>query len=110
MISGRCDYSAFAQARLTAPGRSRRECMEIYASTRNRKLLCTFFGPQGGPLPVKWHSFSALLRQGSSLDQAMNQPVSGSSVVTHHLGALIALGTLLAINLAWMSKFFFGWW
>jgi hypothetical protein len=51
-----------------------------------------------------------LLRQGSSLDQAMNQPVSGSPVVTHHLGALIALGTLLAINLAWMSKFFFGWW
>jgi hypothetical protein len=44
------------------------------------------------------------------LDEAMNQPVSGSSVVTHHLGALIALGTLLAINLAWMSKFFFGWW
>jgi hypothetical protein len=42
--------------------------------------------------------------------QAMNQPVSGSPVVTHHLGALIALGTLLAINLAWMSKFFFGWW
>ena len=56
------------------------------------------------------HSFLALLRQGSSLDQAMNQPVSGSPVVTHHLGALIALGTLLAINLAWMSKFFFGWW
>jgi len=83
---------------------------EIYASTRNRNLLCTFFGRQGGPLPVKWHSFSALLRQGSSLDEAMNQPVSGSSVVTHHLGALIALGTLLAINLAWMSKFFFGWW
>ena len=82
----------------------------IYASTRNRKLLCTFFRRQGGPLPVKWHSFSALLRQGSSLDQAMNQPVSGSPVVTHHLGALIALGTLLAINLAWMSKFFFGWW
>ena len=49
------------------PGRSRRECMEIYASTRNRNLLCTFFGRQGGPLPVKWHSFSALLRQGSSL-------------------------------------------
>jgi hypothetical protein len=40
----------------------------------------------------------------------MNHPVSGSPVVTHHLGALIALGTLLAINLAWMSKFFFGWW
>jgi hypothetical protein len=52
------------------------------------------------------HSFLALLRQGSSLDQAMNQPVSGSPVVTHHLGALIALGTLLAVNLAWMSKFF----
>jgi hypothetical protein len=48
-------------------------------------------------------------RQGSSLDQAMNQPVSGSPVVTH-LGALIALGTLLAINLASMSKFFFRWW
>ena len=48
--------------------------------------------------------------QGSSLGQAMNQPVSGSPVVTHHLGALIALGTLLAINLAWISKFFFGWW
>jgi hypothetical protein len=69
-----------------------------------------FLDGRGGPLPVKWHSFSALLRQGSSLDQAMNQPVSGSPVVTHHLGALIALGTLLAINLAWMSKFFFGWW
>jgi hypothetical protein len=101
---------ALVRAPRNRPGRSRRECTEIYASTRNRNLLCTFFGRQGGPLPVKWHSFSALLRQGSSLDEAMNQPVSGSSVVTHHLGALIALGTLLAINLAWMSKFFFDWW
>jgi hypothetical protein len=55
------------------------------------------------------HSFSALLRQGSSLDQAMNHPISESSVVPHRVGALIALGTLPAINLARMSKFFFGW-
>jgi len=44
---------------------------------------------------------------GLTLDQAS---VSGSPVVTHHFGALIALGTLLAINLAWISNFFFGWW
>ena len=82
----------------------------IYASCPEPKIALYVFSTAGRPLPVMWHSFSALLRQGSSLDQAMNQPVSGSPVVTHHLGALIALGTLLAINLAWMSKFFFGWW
>ena len=70
------------------------------------KFALYVFWTAGRTSAVKWHSFSALLRQGSSLDQAMNQPVSGSPVVTHHLGALIALGTLLAINLAWMSKFF----
>jgi hypothetical protein len=54
--------------------------------------------------------FLSLLRQGTSLGQAMNQPVSESPVVTHHLGALIAFVTLLGINVAWISNFFFGWW
>ena len=66
------------------------------------KFALYVFGRQGDPLSPA--------SAGLFLDQAMNQPVSGSPVVTHHLGALIALGTLLAINLVWMSKFFFGWW
>ena len=56
------------------------------------------------------HSFSALLRQGSSLGHAMNQPVSESANVTHHLGAIIGLFTLVAINLACIGSFVLGWW
>ena len=65
----------------------------------------------GGAIPCRSrHSFSALLPQGSSLGQAMNQPVSESSIVTHHLGAIIGLFTLVAINLACIGSFVLGWW
>jgi hypothetical protein len=41
----------------------------------------------------------------------MNQPVSETVPgLTQHLGAFIGLCTLLAINLAWIGNFFFGWW
>ena len=44
------------------------------------------------------------------LGQAMNQPVSQSASVTHHLGAIIGLFTLVAINLACIGSFVLGWW
>ena len=70
--------------------------------------LCVFWA--AGRTPAgQWHS-SALLRQGSSLGQAMNQPVSQSASVTHHLGAIIGLFTLVAINLACIGSFVLGWW
>ena len=40
----------------------------------------------------------------------MNQPVSESANVTHHLGAIIGLFTLVAINLACIGGFVLGWW
>jgi hypothetical protein len=40
----------------------------------------------------------------------MNQPVSQSASVTHHLGAIIGLFTLVAINLACIGSFVLGWW
>ena len=81
----------------------------IYASTGTENCFVRFFDGRAD-LCQSSGTRSQPCFGSSSLDQAMNQPVSGSPVVTHHLGALIALGTLLAINLAWMSKFFFGWW
>jgi hypothetical protein len=51
------------------------------------------------------HSFSALLRQGSSLGHAMNQLWKPRCHTP-----LIAFVTLLAINLAWISNLFFDWW
>ena len=38
----------------------------------------------------------------------MNQPVSESPIVTHHLGAIIGLFTLVAINLACIGRFVLG--
>jgi hypothetical protein len=51
------------------------------------------------------HSFSALLRQGSSLGHAMNQLWKPRCHTP-----LIAFVTLLANNLAWISNLFFDWW
>ena len=66
-----------------------------------------FFDRQGGPLPGQGASFSALLRQGCFLGHAMNQPVSQSASVTHHLGAIIGLFTLVATTSP-LSVFCFG--
>ena len=84
------------------------QCGRLLRLSPEPKLALYVLGRQGGP--CRSLSILALLPQGSSLDQAMNQPVSKSPVVEHYLGALIAFVTLLGINLAWISNFFFGWW
>jgi hypothetical protein len=40
----------------------------------------------------------------------MKQPVSESPIVTHQLGAIIGLFTLVAINLVSIGSFVLGWW
>jgi hypothetical protein len=40
----------------------------------------------------------------------MNQPVIQSASVRHHLGAIIGLFTLVAINLACIGSYVLGWW
>ena len=60
-------------------------------------------------MPVK-ALFLSPASAGLFFGQAMNQPVSGSPIVTHHLGAIIGLFTLVAINLACIGSFVLGWW
>jgi hypothetical protein len=47
---------------------------------------------------------------GLFLGQAMKQPVSAIPIVTHDMGAIIGLFTLVAINLACIGSFVLGWW
>ena len=60
--------------------------------------------------PLNSSKSSCYARPDHTLGQAMNQPVSQSASVTHHLGAIIGLFTLVAINLACIGSFVLGWW